>query len=65
MENRDKSVGIVTGYGLQGTGIRFPADTRDSAPLFIVETISEAHPVLCPIDTGGSFLGGKATRVRS
>jgi hypothetical protein len=61
--SRDSSVSIVTlGYGLdgQGAGVLFLAGTTDLSLLNIVETGSGAHPTSYPMDTRGSFLGGKA-----
>jgi hypothetical protein len=52
-KSRDGSVGIVTGYGLDGWGSIF-LSSIDS------ETGFEAHPVSYPVGTGGSFTGGKA-----
>jgi len=49
------SVGIATGYGLNGPGIESPWGARFFAP---VQTGPEAHPASCTIDTG-SFPGGK------
>jgi len=49
------SVGIATGYGLDGPGIEFRWGARFSAP---VQTGLGAHPATCTMGTG-SFLGGK------
>jgi hypothetical protein len=59
--SRDSSVGIVTGYGLdgRGVGVRVPVGARFS-PLRVVQTGSEAHPTSYTMGTGGSFPGGKA-----
>ena len=43
------SVGIVTGYGLDGTGIESWLGARFSAP---VQTCPEAHPASCTMGTG-------------
>ena len=48
-------VGIATGYGLDGPGIRIPVEARFSAP---VQTGPGAHPASCTMGTG-SFSGGK------
>ena len=55
----DSSVGIASGYGLDGPGIEFRWGARLSAP---VQTGPKAHPHLCTMDTG-SFLGVKSGRV--
>jgi len=52
---RDSSVGIATGYGLEGPGIESRCGARFSAP---VQTGPGAHPASCTMDTG-SFSGGK------
>jgi hypothetical protein len=54
--SRDSSVGIATGYGLEGraVGVRVPS------PLHVVQTDSEADPASNPIGTGGSLPGGKS-----
>jgi hypothetical protein len=49
------SVGIVTGYGLDGPGIR--VESRFSAP---VKTGPGAHPASCTMGTG-SFPGVKSS----
>jgi hypothetical protein len=54
------SVGIATGYGLDGPGIEFRWGARFSAP---VQTGPEAHPASCTMGTG-SFPGGKERPVR-
>jgi hypothetical protein len=43
------SVGIATGYGLDGSGIETQWGARLSAP---VQTGSEAHPASCTMGTG-------------
>jgi hypothetical protein len=53
-----RSVGIATGYGLDGPGIEFRWGARFSAP---VQTGPGAHPVSCTIGTG-SFSGVKSGR---
>jgi hypothetical protein len=49
--SQDSAVGIATGYGLDGRGVRVS---------HIVHTGSGAHPASYPMGTGGSFLSGKA-----
>jgi hypothetical protein len=52
---RDSSVGIATGYGLDGPGI----ESRWGARFFAhVQTGPEAHPASCTMGTG-SFPGVK------
>jgi hypothetical protein len=48
-----RSVGIATGYGLDGPGIEIPVGARLSAP---VQTCLRAHPASCTMGTG-SFPG--------
>jgi hypothetical protein len=52
-KNRDSSVGIATGYGMD----LFPAGTRHIFFLHIVHTGSEAHPVSYLMGTGGNAAG--------
>jgi len=52
------SVGIATGYGLDGPGIESRWWARFSAP---VQTVPGAHPVSCTMGTG-SFPGVKSGR---
>jgi hypothetical protein len=54
----DRSVGIVTGYGLDGTGIESWWRARFSAP---VQTSPGAYLASCTMGTG-SFLGIKSGR---
>jgi hypothetical protein len=56
----NSSVGIATGYGLdgRGVGVRVPVGTRFS-PLHIVQTGSGAHLASYPMGTVGSFPGWK------
>jgi len=59
MWGRDSSVGIATGYGLDGLGIESPVGgTIFSAP---VQTGPGAHPASCTMDTG-SFPGVESGR---
>ena len=53
---RGSSVGIATGYGLDGPGIESRWGAKFSA---LVQTGPEAHPPSYTIGTG-SFPGGKA-----
>jgi len=55
---RDSSVGIATGYGLNGPGIESRWEARFSAP---VQTGPGAHPATCTMGTG-SFPGVKSGR---
>jgi hypothetical protein len=55
---RDSSVGIATGYGLDGPGIESRLEARFSAP---VQTGPGAHPASCTIGTG-AFPGVKSGR---
>ena len=52
------SVGIATGYGLDGLGIKSQWGAKFSAP---VQTGPGAHPASCSRGTG-SFLGAKSGR---
>jgi len=52
------SIGIVTGYGLDGLGIESRWEARFSAP---VQTGPGAHPASCTMGTG-SFPGVKSGR---
>ena len=52
------SVGIATGYGLDGLGIESQWGTRFSAP---VQTVPGAHPASCTMGTG-SLPGVKSGR---
>ena len=54
----DSSVGIATGYGLDGPEIESRWEARFSAP---VQTGHGAHPASCTMDTG-SFPGVKSAR---
>jgi hypothetical protein len=51
----DSSVGIATGYRLDGPG----------SNLHSVQTDFEAHSASYPMDSGGSFPGGKAVGASS
>ena len=52
------SIGIATGYGLDGPGIESRWEARFSAP---VQTDPGAYPASCTMGTG-SFLGVKSGR---
>jgi len=52
---RDSSVGIATGYGLDGPGIESRWEAKFPTP---VQTGSGTHPASCTMDTG-SFSGIK------
>jgi hypothetical protein len=58
---RDSSVGITTGYGLDGRmiGFRFPAGGREFFYSPRVQTGSGPHPASYPMGIGGSFSGDK------
>jgi hypothetical protein len=59
--SRGSSVSIVSDYGLDdlAIGVRSPAGAKDFSSILCVQTGSGAHPVSCPMDTGGPFPGGK------
>jgi hypothetical protein len=61
-QSRDSSVGIALGYGLddRGSRARFPAGAENFSLHHRVQSGSGAHPASYPVDTRGSFLGGKA-----
>jgi hypothetical protein len=54
--------GIATGYGLDDRmiGVRFPAEVGNFSLRHRVQNGSGAHPASYPMDTRGSFPGGKA-----
>ena len=54
--SRDSSIGVATGYGLNGPGSNPCGGARFSAP---VHTGPGAHPASCTMGTG-SFLGVEA-----
>jgi hypothetical protein len=54
----DSSVGIATGYGMDGSGIESRWEARFSAP---VQTGPGAHPASCTMGTG-SLPGVKSGR---
>jgi hypothetical protein len=55
------SASTALGYGLddRGSGVRFPAGAGNFSLNHRVQNGSGAHPASCPMDTRGSFLGGK------
>jgi hypothetical protein len=61
VKSNDSSVGIALGYGLDDRGSRFrlPAEAGNFSHDG-VQNGSGAHPVSYPMDTRGSFPGGKA-----
>jgi hypothetical protein len=61
-KNRDTSVGIALGYGLedQGSGVRFPAGAGNFSLRHCVQTGPGSHPASYPKGIRGSFPGGKA-----
>jgi hypothetical protein len=56
------SVSIESGYGLDDRAIevRSPAEKKDFASSFCLQTGSGAHPASCTMGTGGPFPGAKA-----
>jgi hypothetical protein len=66
-KNRDSSVGVALGYGLddRGSRIRFPAAAGNFSLHHRVQNGSGAHPVSYPMDTRESFRGVKAAGVWS
>jgi hypothetical protein len=61
-KNRDSSVGIAPGYGLDGRGsrVRFPAGAGNFSLHHHDQNGSGAHPASNPMSTRSSFPGGKA-----
>jgi hypothetical protein len=58
--SRDGSVGVGTGYGLDGRSSL--AVAGDFSLLHSFKTASEAHPASYPVDIRDSFPGGKVVR---
>jgi hypothetical protein len=60
--NRDSSVDIALGYGLddRGSRVRFPAGAENFSLHHRVQNGSGSHPASYPMGAGGSFPGGKA-----
>jgi hypothetical protein len=59
--SRDRSVGIATGYALNGWD-SIPGKDKTFSLLHSVQTGSGAHPAPSPVGTGSSFPGGKMAR---
>jgi hypothetical protein len=61
-KSREGSVGIALSYGLddRGSRVRFPAAAGNFSLHHRVQNGSGAHPASYPMDTRGSFSGGKA-----
>jgi hypothetical protein len=61
MENRDISVGIALGYGLddRGSRVRFPPGAGNFSLHHRVQNGSEVQPASYLMGTRGSFPGGK------
>jgi hypothetical protein len=62
LESRGSSVGLATGYGLDDWDlrVRVPAGANNISLLHRVQIGSGAHLTSYPLDTRGSFPGGKA-----
>jgi hypothetical protein len=62
-ESRDSSVGIATGYGLDGreVRVRFPVRVRDFSLLHDVHIGSAAQPASYTTGSLGYFPGSKTT----
>jgi hypothetical protein len=60
--NRDGSVGIALGCGMddRGSRVRFPAGALNFSLYHRVQNGSEAHPASYPMGKRDSFPGGKA-----
>jgi hypothetical protein len=60
--SRFSSGSIVSEYGLDdwAIGVRSPTGANDFSFSLCDQTGSGAHPVSCPIGTGGPFQGAKA-----
>jgi hypothetical protein len=60
--NRDSSVGIALGYGLddRGSRVRFPVEAGNFSLHHRLQNGSGAHPASYPMGTRGSFSGCKA-----
>jgi hypothetical protein len=60
-KSRDSSVGIALGYGLdyRGFKVRILEGAGNFSLHHRVQNGSGAHPASYPMDTEGSFLGGK------
>jgi hypothetical protein len=64
IKSRDSSVGIATGYRLEGRGstFRFPAGAGNFSLHHCVQKGSGTHTALYPMGAGGSFLLVKRPR---
>jgi hypothetical protein len=62
LKRRDSSVGIAPDYGMvdRDSRVRFPTEARNFSLHYSVQNGSGAHPTSYPMDTRGSFPGGKA-----
>jgi hypothetical protein len=60
--DRDRSIGIALGYGLddRGSRVRFLAGAGNFSLHHHIQNGSGAHPASYPMGTRGSFLGSKA-----
>jgi hypothetical protein len=68
IKDRDSSVGIALGYGLDNRGsmVRFSAGAGNfSLHHHCVQNGSGAYPASCTTGIRGSFPGGKAAEARS
>jgi hypothetical protein len=67
LNSRDSSLDIALGYGVDDrvSRVRFPAGAGNFSLHHRVQNGSGAHPASYPMDTRGSFPGGKAAGARS
>jgi hypothetical protein len=65
VKNRDRSVGIALGYGLddRGSRVRFPAGAGNFSLHRRVQNGSGAHPASYPMGNNGFSLGVKVAGV--
>jgi hypothetical protein len=58
VRSRARSVSIVSDYGLddRAIGVRTPVGAKDFSSIHCVHTGYGAHPVSCPMGTGGKAL---------
>jgi hypothetical protein len=63
MKNRDSSVGIALGYGLddRGSRVRFQAEAGNFSPHHRVQNGSGDHPASYPMGIKGSLPGDKVS----
>jgi hypothetical protein len=59
--SRNNSIGIATGYSLDGQG-SIPGSNRDFSLFRRVQTDSGTHPAFYPMGTGGCFPRGRVAR---